>query len=111
MNNILSKFQRFLMPFLGLLAFLLSCQSDTISTISPIGLQFLVVGDWGRNGTQNQQQVANQMNRTAQLADAQFVISTGDNFYESGVANINDSQWKTSFEVYIRVKVCRKIGS
>ena len=98
MNSILSKSLRFLMPFFGLLAFLHSCQSDTISTTSPVSLQFLVVGDWGRNGTQNQQQVANQMNRTALLTATQFIISTGDNFYESGVANINDSQWKTSFE-------------
>src|SRR3989337_1092365 len=27
-----------------------------------------------------------------------FVISTGDNFYPSGVADVNDSQWIYSFE-------------
>lgn len=98
MNSILLKSQRFLILFFCLLACLLSCKSDTISTASPVGLQFLVVGDWGRNGTQNQQQVANQMNRTALLTEAQFVISTGDNFYEVGVANVEDNQWKTSYE-------------
>jgi len=56
------------------------------------------VGDWGRNGMQNQQKVANQMNRTALKESTQFVISTGDNFYETGVKNITDSQWETSFE-------------
>lgn len=98
MNSILLKSQRFSIPIFCLLACLFSCKSDTISTASPVGLQFLVVGDWGRNGTQNQQQVANQMNRTALLTDAQFVISTGDNFYEVGVANVEDNQWKTSYE-------------
>ena len=38
------------------------------------------MGDWGRNGTQNQQEVANQMNRTALNENVDFIISTGDNF-------------------------------
>ena len=28
----------------------------------------------------------------------QFIISTGDNFYESGVDSVENSQWKTSYE-------------
>ena len=98
MNGLPLKFQQFSSPIFCLLACLISCKSDTLSTASPTGLQFLVVGDWGRNGTQNQQQVANQMNRTALLTGTQFIISTGDNFYESGVVNVEDSQWKTSYE-------------
>lgn len=66
--------------------------------IATTKLKFLVVGDWGRNGTQNQQEVANQMNRTALNENVDFIISTGDNFYETGVKNTQDSQWKTSFE-------------
>ena len=75
-----------------------SCKKEPQTLSTSNNLQFLVVGDWGRNGTQNQQQVANQMNRTALVTNVQFVISTGDNFYESGVSSINDSQWLTSFE-------------
>lgn len=75
-----------------------SCKSDKTLSNPLKELSFLVVGDWGRNGTQNQQEVANQMNRTALKDNTQFVISTGDNFYESGVSSITDSQWKTSFE-------------
>ncbi|MBC7408920.1 MAG: acid phosphatase, partial [Arcicella sp.] len=74
----------------------MSCKHETTTSAPLKELSFLVVGDWGRNGTQNQQEVANQMNRTALKANAQFVISTGDNFYESGVQSINDSQWETS---------------
>lgn len=86
---------RYIICIIYLAFYVSSCKSETIS--SPT-LQFLVVGDWGRNGTQNQQQVANQMNKTASQVDAQFVISTGDNFYESGVSSIKDSQWKSSYE-------------
>ncbi|EFN52556.1 hypothetical protein CHLNCDRAFT_138537 [Chlorella variabilis] len=49
-------------------------------------LRFLAVGDWGRQGGSNQSEVAELMGRVA-AADppAQFVISTGDNFYEHGL--------------------------
>jgi acid phosphatase len=30
--------------------------------------------------------------------DAKFIISVGDNFYENGVASVDDPQWQTSFE-------------
>lgn len=74
-----------------------ACKKDT-ATETPGKLQFLVLGDWGRNGTQNQQEVANQMNITALSENPGFVISTGDNFYETGIQSITDPQWKTSFE-------------
>ena len=100
-----SKYIQNYMPFIQrfshycfLLLTIVSCKHDTNPSTPLKELSFLVVGDWGRNGTQNQQEVANQMNRTALKANAQFVISTGDNFYESGVQSINDSQWETSFE-------------
>jgi acid phosphatase len=61
-------------------------------------LNFLVVGDWGRGGLSNQQAVADSMGRAAAQRQAAFVISTGDNFYDDGVASIDDPQWQTSFE-------------
>lgn len=61
-------------------------------------LTFLAVGDWGRDGHDNQAEVARQMGVTAQAVGARFVISVGDNFYEDGVASVTDPQWKTSFE-------------
>ena len=49
------------------------------------GLNFLVFGDWGRNGETDQLEVAAQMAQAATDIGAQFVISVGDNFYENGV--------------------------
>lgn len=61
-------------------------------------LVFFVVGDWGRNGEYNQQEVANAMKAYAAKYSPQFIISTGDNFYRDGVASVNDPQWMFSFE-------------
>ena len=62
------------------------------------GLSFLVFGDWGRNGDKEQRAVAEQMGIAAGTIDAKFIVSVGDNFYENGVASVNDLQWQTSFE-------------
>jgi len=62
------------------------------------GLNFLVFGDWGRNGEQDQRDVATQMGITAKDMRAQFIISVGDNFYENGVTSVKDPQWQSSFE-------------
>ena len=59
---------------------------------------FLVVGDWGRNGTNHQREVAVQMGRTAAGAGSRCVFSVGDNFYENGVQSAADPQWRTSYE-------------
>ncbi|HEY0789622.1 MAG TPA: tartrate-resistant acid phosphatase type 5 family protein [Chthoniobacterales bacterium] len=61
-------------------------------------LQFLVVGDWGRNGRDHQRGVAAEMARVAGRRRDRFVISVGDNFYEDGVTSTEDRQWQTSFE-------------
>jgi hypothetical protein len=61
-------------------------------------VSFLAVGDWGRDGAFHQAEVAARMGETAKALDAAFVISVGDNFYEDGVASIDDPKWKTSFE-------------
>ena len=61
-------------------------------------LTFLVVGDWGRDGTEHQRDVADAMGRVAAESGARFVLSVGDNFYESGVQSADDEQWRTSFE-------------
>ena len=62
------------------------------------GLNFIVFGDWGRNGEQDQLDVAAQMGIAAKDIDSKFIISVGDNFYEDGVASVDDPQWQTSFE-------------
>jgi tartrate-resistant acid phosphatase type 5 len=64
----------------------------------PGGLNFLVFGDWGRQGERDQVEVAAQMAQAAQDMGAKFVISVGDNFYENGVASVSDPHWRASFE-------------
>lgn len=61
-------------------------------------LNFIAMGDWGRNGADHQKQVAAQMGKTAADIKAQFVISTGDNFYPSGVISEQDPLFRYSFE-------------
>jgi tartrate-resistant acid phosphatase type 5 len=61
-------------------------------------LNFIVVGDWGRFGKYNQKEVADQMGIYADSVLANFVISTGDNFYIKGVRSIRDPKWRKSFE-------------
>ncbi|XP_078440844.1 purple acid phosphatase 4-like [Wolffia australiana] len=61
-------------------------------------VSLLVVGDWGRRGGYNQSRVAAQMGRIGSELDIDFVISTGDNFYDRGLKNINDPVFALSFK-------------
>ncbi len=61
-------------------------------------LPFVLIGDWGRHGNDNQTDVAVQMGRTAADIGSKFTISLGDNFYENGVTGLDDPYWQTSFE-------------
>ncbi|CAI9096879.1 OLC1v1033120C1 [Oldenlandia corymbosa var. corymbosa] len=71
--------------------------------IKPDGsLSLLVVGDWGRRGLFNQSQVAAQMGKMGEEADVDFIVSTGDNFYDDGLTGINDPAFEESFtNVYL----------
>jgi tartrate-resistant acid phosphatase type 5 len=64
----------------------------------PPALDFVVIGDWGRDGRSRQREVARQMGRSAATIGSRFVISVGDNFYEDGVSGVADPQWQSSFE-------------
>ena len=61
-------------------------------------LRFMVFGDWGRNGEDNQKEVAIQMGIVAKDFKPAFIVSTGDNFYPSGVRSTRDHTWLASFE-------------
>ena len=60
---------------------------------------FLVVGDWGREGTLNQTTVAELMSEVAKgLADPPLaVFSTGDNVYPNGLNSSDDSLFERAF--------------
>lgn len=85
-------------PFLG--SHLLAATPPQLS--SPDSLNFLVFGDWGRLGEQDQVEVAEQMARAAGNLNPRFIISVGDNFYENGVKSVDDPQWQKSFEEVYR---------
>lgn len=57
----------------------------------------LVLGDWG-SGLPLQNEVAAGMQEFAAREHPQFIISTGDNFYPSGIQSIDDSAWEEKFE-------------
>ena len=61
-------------------------------------LNFFIVSDWGWNGFKAQQEVADQMARSAEKIEPGFVVSCGDNFQVSGVASVQDPLWLTNFE-------------
>lgn len=78
---------------------------NTNSSIIPLAstvpqeypLNFLVLGDWGRKGEYNQTEVAKQMGRVGEGLNIEFVISAGDNFYDSGLTGVDDIQFDESF--------------
>ncbi|KAK9735356.1 hypothetical protein RND81_04G200900 [Saponaria officinalis] len=60
-------------------------------------LSLLVIGDWGRKGGFNQSLVASKMGKVGKKLDVDFIISTGDNFYDDGLTGINDPAFEQSF--------------
>lgn len=59
---------------------------------------FMIVSDWGWSGYKHQQEVADQMEKTADSIDAKFIVTCGDNFQTSGVASTMDPLWMTNYE-------------
>uniref|UniRef100_A0A803P7T6 Calcineurin-like phosphoesterase domain-containing protein n=1 Tax=Cannabis sativa TaxID=3483 RepID=A0A803P7T6_CANSA len=71
-------------------------------------LSFLVVGDWGRKGAYNQTQIARQMGKIGEKLKINFVVSTGDNFYDDGLKSINDPAFLNSFTKIYKAKSLQK---
>jgi len=63
----------------------------------PQDFSFTVLGDWGRD-TPAQHQVARSLGEAMAEARGAFVLAVGDNFYESGVASVEDPLWRVCFE-------------
>lgn len=60
-------------------------------------IRTIIVGDWG-TGAPIQKKVSAGMLACAEREAPQFIVSTGDNFYNDGVASADDPQWKSKFE-------------
>jgi tartrate-resistant acid phosphatase type 5 len=59
---------------------------------------YVLIGDWGRAGADDQREVGLQLGKTAAAIGSRFTVSLGDNFYEDGVSDLADPQWRASFE-------------
>jgi tartrate-resistant acid phosphatase type 5 len=70
----------------------------TNKTFGKKAFNFLIVSDWGWNGYKHQQEVADQMAKTADSVGPKFIASCGDNFQISGIASTQDPLWMTNFE-------------
>nr|XP_043638580.1 purple acid phosphatase 8-like [Erigeron canadensis] len=70
---------------------------DHLPTKADGSLDILVIGDWGRRGLYNQSNVAFQMGKVGEELDADFIISTGDNFYDHGLVDEEDPLFTESF--------------
>src|SRR5687768_2876700 len=62
-------------------------------------LSFIVIGDWGMNGSAPQKAVAEQIDIIGRKNNVQFIITTGDNFYPTGVTSTSDPHWERSFNL------------
>ncbi|KAF0907435.1 hypothetical protein E2562_017371 [Oryza meyeriana var. granulata] len=71
-------------------------------------LTLLAVGDWGRRGAHNQSMVATQMGIAGEKMDIDFVVSTGDNFYNNGLTGVDDKAFEESFSNIYTAKSLQK---
>jgi len=74
------------------------CAQKDELTVNKKAINFIAMGDFGRNGEYMQKEVAMQMGITAKELGSDFFVITGDNFYPSGVASTQDYSWVASFE-------------
>lgn len=61
-------------------------------------INFVVIGDWGRDGMCCQRDVAVEMGYAARSIGASAVLNTGDNFYPLGIPSATHEQVKTSWQ-------------
>jgi acid phosphatase len=66
---------------------------DVINQANPdTSVTFIVLGDWGKEGS-GLDNVSIQMGEVADYLQVKFIVTAGDNIYESGVDSIDDPYW------------------
>lgn len=73
--------------------------------LSVASADFAVVGDWGRGGTSAQKQMA----ATFKAMKPDFVVSTGDNFYPTGIESSSDVRsfaWAQTYDAEVPWYLC-----
>ncbi len=94
MKKILVFFVINLIAFLT--CFSVTCQNIQLPPKSEFN--FIVIGDHGRNGYYQQQEVADMMAEVATDINARFYVTAGDNFQIRGPQSTQDPLWMSSFE-------------
>jgi len=87
--------------------FLIGSAVAILAAVNPAGdssntVTFFVVGDWGREGIENQTKVAQLMADVGSKHRVpDFIVSTGDNFYPNGLNSTSDPLFDRSYrQVY-----------
>eukprot|EP00743_Colponemidia_sp_Colp-15_P000964 GILK01001063.1.p1 GENE.GILK01001063.1~~GILK01001063.1.p1 ORF type:complete len:372 (-),score=48.49 GILK01001063.1:188-1303(-) len=80
------------------LAHTLKSSSSVSLQASPETCKFVVLGDYGRNGTSEQKAVAGAMGKYCDDKECEFIVTVGDNFYDGGVETVHNVQFNSSFE-------------
>ena len=85
---------------------LLALQAVYARRIDDQTLNFLVLGDWGGKPdppytTAAEKSIAGVMGNVASSMPSQFTLALGDNFYDTGVKDVNDPRFNYTFEVLI----------
>ena len=108
MNQIFQKKQGLIFILFGgaliLFSSLISCRENGPVCVSApdckgdSAIRFAVIGDWGWYGQSDQMKVAAAMEKVGAVCAYDFIVSTGDNFYDAGVDSVEDVLWDLSFE-------------
>jgi hypothetical protein len=108
LNNYLTKQKTaiFVLPgfILILLSPLFSCRENgPVCIAAPecrgdTAVRFAVIGDWGMWGQADQLKVSKAMDKVGSECPYDFIVSTGDNFYDAGVDSVGDVLWNMSYE-------------
>jgi acid phosphatase len=81
---------------IALLLSALSCGENSNLSSSLPSVHFFAFGDAG-TGDANQRAVADQAHAVCSRRGCDFGLFLGDNFYDTGVASVQDPQWQTKY--------------
>lgn len=97
----LNKMGKYLIPFciaIFLSGSIISAQQTEIKLPGSSSFNFIVISDHGRNGYEQQKDVAQMMGDVADKSSIRFIVTGGDNFQVSGVQSVQDPLWMSCFE-------------
>lgn len=74
---------------------LAACLLISLGLTAAADVRFLVLGDFGEHGSDQQRPVAESLGRVATyFGPLDFVLTVGDNIYDHGITDVKDPLWK-----------------